>query len=161
MLCSILQQKCNTVWQMTTIKLLLLQLFFSIIKRSGSTSQGEAGNASGNSENRHRTYTRPSKDPSSTGVIHCTTFECFIHSAADVYLWILMRFLLPCSSHLKNALQKRSFFWSGKICACQSNSLTQSSLLETSLKISIGCSFLLSDAVLWVGWVAINILLWF
>lgn len=68
----------------TVIKL-LLQLFFSIIKRSGPTSQREAGNASSNSENRHRTYTRPSKEPSSTGVFHCISFVCFIHNTTYIY----------------------------------------------------------------------------
>jgi len=69
---------------MTTIKLLLLQLFFSFIKtRSGHISQGETGNASGNSENGHRTDTRLSKNPSSAGLIHCISLVCFIHSASD------------------------------------------------------------------------------
>lgn len=70
---------------MITIKLLLLQLFFSIIKRSGPTSQREAGDASGNSENRHRTYTRPSKGSSSTGdPLH---LFCMLYTAYSRYIY--------------------------------------------------------------------------
>lgn len=138
MLWSILQWKYNAV----TIKLLLLQLFFSFIKRSGHNSQGETGNASGNSENRHRTDTRPSKDPSSTGMIHCISCMFYTQCIRCIFMNI-DEIYLACSSHLTKSLQKRSFFGSGKICACQLNSLTQSSPLATSVKISIGCSFLL------------------
>lgn len=122
---------------MTRIKLFLYQLFFSIIKRSGPASQEEAGIASGDSKDRHGTYTRPSEEPSSTGVIHCTS--C-------VFYFIFMNtdnICLACSLHLKKQLQKTSFFPSGKSCTCLWNSLTLSLHLETSAKTLTGCSFLL------------------